>query len=273
MEQPTGKLSLVFRKKQSGKTYLAQQYFKLPLQIMTPHYQDNDGTAFVYLLNPSGGILQHDRLLTEITMEKNSRALVTTPSSTKLYKMDEGYAKLINRLTVEQGAALEYLPEYNVPFAQSKTYQETVFHLDQDSILIASDMVTAGRVSRGEIFDYDLYASKTKIYVDGELVVYDHSRMEPGRMIMEKNGMLEGYLTNGTIYVYAPSINPNLASRLNALEHSGDIHFAAGNITENLMIVRFLGNDMVDLQNTIFAVWSQIRESLLGKPAVRIRKF
>ena len=57
---------------------------------MRAHYQDSDGTAFIYLLNPSGGVLQHDRLLTEITLEEGSRVYVTTPSNTKFYKMDEG---------------------------------------------------------------------------------------------------------------------------------------------------------------------------------------
>ena len=69
MNKPTGELSLVFSRKDNGRTHLSRQYFKLPLQIMMPHYQEEDGTAFVYFLNPGGGILQHDRLLTEVTVE------------------------------------------------------------------------------------------------------------------------------------------------------------------------------------------------------------
>lgn len=276
MEQPTGRLSLVFRKRASGgKTYVAEQYFKLPLQIMNPHYQDEDGTAFVYLLNPSGGILQHDRLLTEICLEEGSKALITTPSTSKYYKMDEGYAMVANRLTVRSGAVLEYLPEHNVPFAGSKTWQENDFYLDRDSILIASDMVTAGRISRGERFEYDLYASRTRIYVDGKLRIYDNSRMEPCRMQMERTGMMEGYQTSGSIYIYSPEKKQDLPERLNQLQGSeeGDVRFAAGYIDENLMIVRFLGNDIISLQSMIFKVWDELRKRLLGKPAVRIRKY
>ncbi|MCQ4635183.1 urease accessory protein UreD [Anaerovorax odorimutans] len=273
MKMPTGKMMLVFRKREDGRTYLARQYFKLPLQIMPPHYQDEDGTAFVYLLNPSGGVLQHDRLFSEIILEKNSRALITTPASTKLYKMEDGHAEIVNRFQVGEGSALEYLPEHNVPFAQSKTLLENIFYLDKDGILIASDMVTAGRVSRGEIFDYDLYASKTKIYVDGRLMVYDNSRIEPKTMDLREAGMLEGYLVNGTVYVYAPALAKNLAEELNTCIHGGNVRFAAGNITERLLVARFLGRSMIDLENTMMNVWGKIRESVLGKPAVRIRKF
>lgn len=271
--QPTGKLSLVFRKRASGKTYIAQQYFKLPLQIMNPHYQDGDGTAFVYLLNPGGGILQHDRLLTELTLEEGSRALVTTPSNTKFYKMDEGHAEVANRVYVKAGAVLEYLPEHNVPFAGSRAFQETEFHLDGSAVLIASDMVTAGRLSRGERFEYDLYDSRTRIYVDGRLRLYDSSRMEPARMSLEEMGMMEGCQANGTIYVYARGGKRSLAERLNRIPQRSSLRFAAGWLDPDLMIIRFLGEDILELQSMIFTVWDELRKELLGKPAVRIRKY
>lgn len=273
MQQKAGRLELDFRKKADGQTYVARQYFKLPLQIMPPYYQDDDGTAFVYLLNPSGGILQHDRLVTEILLEEESRALITTPSNTKFYKMDEGCAKVRSRMTVKKGAVLEYLPEHNVPFAESKSYQENEFYLDKDAILIASDMVTAGRVSRGEIFCYDFYSSRTKIYVDGKLKLYDNSRIEPKYMAMDSIGMMEGYLTNGTIYVYAPDLKEDMVKRLQEFPCKEGIYFAAGLVEENLMIVRFLGNSIIDLQDTVLAVWNELRKGILGKEAVRIRKY
>ncbi len=273
MERLTGKLELDFRKKADGTTYVARQYFKLPLQIMTPYYQDDDGTAFVYLLNPSGGILQHDRLLTKILMEEGSRALLTTPSNNKFYRMDEGCAKVMNRITVRVGAVLEYLPEHNVPFAESKTFQENDFYLDRDAVLIASDMVTAGRISRGEQFQYDLYSSRTRIYIDGKLKVYDNGRIEPKQMNVGSIGIMEGYLTNGTIYAYAPGMDRELAKKLQQLPQKEGIRFSAGMIEEDLMIIRFLGDDMIALQEMILAVWGELRKAILGKPAVRIRKY
>ena len=86
MKKTTGELSLLFRKKKNGQTYLAEQYYKLPLQVMRAHYQDSDGTAFIYLLNPSGGVLQHDRLLTEITLEEGSRVYAVSYTHLDVYK-------------------------------------------------------------------------------------------------------------------------------------------------------------------------------------------
>lgn len=273
MEKPTGELSLVFRNRDDGQTYVAKQFYKLPLQVMRTHYQEKDGTAFVYLLNPSGGVLQHDRLLTQITLEDNSRALITTPSSTKFYKMDEGHAEVVNRVTLGAGAVLEYLPEHNVPFALSETYQENEFYLDEDSILIASDMVTAGRVTRGEAFEYKLYSSTTKIYVNGKLKVYDKSRMDAANIEMKKLGYMEGFQANGTVYVYAKKIDDGLPKTLNNIETAGNVVFAAGKIDDSLMIVRFMGDNMIDLRDTVTSIWGHIRKSVLGKNAVRIRKY
>ena len=272
-EKSTGALSLTFRRKSTGQTYIADQYFKIPMQIMPPHYQDDDGTAFVYLLNTGGGVLHNDRYMTEIIAEEGSRVLITSPSSNKLYKMEDGHAELINHITVKEGAVMEYLPEHNVPYARSHTYQENEFHLDKSAVLIASDMVTAGRVAMGEVFEYELYASRTKIYVDGKLRVYDNSRMDPETISMEKLGYMEGYLTNGTIYVYSEGLDDTLPQKLNSMEHDGNVKFAAGKIDDDFMIIRFLGNSMIDLKEMIDTVWGKLRKELLGKEAVRIRKY
>jgi urease accessory protein len=134
-------------------------------------------------------------------------------------------------------------------------------------------MVTAGRVAMGEVFEYDLYASRTKIYVEGKLRVYDNSRMEPSAISMDKLGYMEGYLTNGTIYVYSENLDDGMVRKLNGIHHDGNVRFAAGKIDDDFMIIRFLGNSMIDLKEMIDTVWGQLRRELLGKEPVRIRKY
>lgn len=272
-EQATGAVSLTFRKRDSGKTYIAEQYFKIPMQIMPPHYQDEDGTAFVYLLNTGGGVLQNDRFLTELTLEKGSRAMVTTPSTNKLYRMEDGHAVMENNITLADDAVLEYMPEHNVPFADSKAYQTNNFYLSSASTLIAMDMVTAGRVSRGEIFDYGIYTSGTRIYVDGKLKVYDNCRIEPGKMRLESLGIMEEHLTNGTIYVYSDKVDDELIQQLNDYYDSKSVCFAAGRLEDKFVIIRFTGGDTIELREVIQDTWGIIRRKVLDKDAVRIRKY
>ena len=220
-EKPNGEIRIVFRRNAEGKTYMARSLWKIPLQILKPHYYDVDGTAVVYSLNPAGGILQHDRLLTEIECEPGTDAVFTTPGNNKYYKMDDGCAKVWNRLYVRSGGVLEYLPEHNVPFARATVYQDNEFRAEKGAVLFAADMVTAGRVASGEKFRYDRYQSRTRIFIDGELALYDNCCLEPGKEDLLKTGLLDGYQANGSLYVYADGMDPALKTEINALGKAG----------------------------------------------------
>jgi urease accessory protein len=192
--------------------------------------------------------------------------------------MDDGFAVLENRIEMREGSILEYLPESNVPFAGSKTYQNTEFHLDKGATLISFDMVTPGRVSRGEVFQYDIYEAKTKIYVDGKLIAYDSARIEPKKTDLTALGMVECRGANGTIYVYRDKMGAEAIDAVRAfeMEQEGDagyVKFGATMVTDSLMIVRLISEHTWALENTMLRIWDIIRRSLLGKPAVRIRKY
>ena len=275
MSGAEGKLNLVFRRKTDGRTYLAKQFYQLPLQVLPPHYQDPDGTAFVYLLNPSGGVLQNDRLYTEVLVEENSKVYITTPSANKLYKMEEGFARIQNTFRVSNNAVLEYLPEHNVPFAESKTYQENEFHLDSQATLIAFDVVTSGRAEREERFQYDIYSSKTKIYVDEKLIAYEKGSIEPKNKDFSGIGVLEGYDIYGTVFFYKEGMKDSFLEddlRLVLEKHQG-ILSGVSKIHENLIIAKFLGNTILETQKAILDIWQVGRKTLLFKDRVRIRKY
>ena len=48
---------------------------------------------------------------------------------------------------------------------------------------------------------------------------------------------------------------------------------AAGKIDDSIMIVRFLGNSMVELKEAVDAIWGQIRRDVLKKEPIRVRKY
>ena len=270
-EKPNGEISIVFRRNAAGKTYMARQYHKIPLQLLKAHYYDVDGTAIVYSLNPAGGILQHDRLLTEIECEAGADAVFTTPGDNKYYRMDDDCAKVWNRLYVHSGGILEYLPEHNVPFADSTVYQDNEFRVEKGGVLFAADMVTAGRVASGERFDYTHYASRTRIFIDGELALYDNCSLKPSEEDLLQTGLLDGYQTNGSLYVYADGMDPQLKSQVSALS-SEAVRLAAGNVRPDLMVIRFLGDGIIEMRETMQNVWDVCRQSILNKPALRLRK-
>ena len=274
MKYTLGTLNLIFRKHRSGKTFLASQHFRLPLQVLTPFYSDQDGTAFVYLLNPSGGILQGDVLETDIVVEAGAKAFVTTPSANKFYKMDEGQAMLRNRISVAEDGVLEYMPEYNIPFAQSSVIQETSFDLSVGSTLMAFDMIVPGRMEKGEFFEYDLYSSKISIRVEGKLLAHEVARIEPKKSNPRGIGVLAGRNVYGTAFLYCQTLNQVLKDQVssifaNNLNVEGGLTF----LTNELAVIKFLGDNLTDCQEIVNELWSVCRQSMLGKDCVRMRKY
>lgn len=272
-EEATARLTLRFEK-DDEKTYLASQYYKLPLQVLPPHYQDDDGTAFVYLLNPSGGIMQGDRLLTEITVCKNASVVATTPAPTKYYKMEDDNAVLCNEFAVGENAVLEYIPEHNVPFNDTDVYQSNTFHLNASSTLIAMDAVTSGRKAKGECFGYNRFCSRISLYVDDSLILRDCMDVRPKEENLKAIGVLEGNEIIAGMYLYqhgkADEINRYISENM---KRSGDIKVGITSPNEDLVIVRILSSSILDYKETIAELWKCCRAVMLKKKAVRLRKY
>jgi urease accessory protein len=274
LKHTLGTLELIFRRHQSGKTFLASQHFRLPLQVLTPFYSDTDGTAFVYLLNPSGGILQGDILETDIVIEQGAKAFVTTPSANKFYKMDEGHATLRNRISVADSGVLEYMPEYNIPFSQSSVLQETTFDLKAGATLMAFDMIVPGRMEKGEFFEYDLYSSKISIRVDGKLLAHEVARIEPNRFNPRGIGILEGRNIYGTVFLYKVGLDSGLKQSITGVfDKNSQVEGGLTFLAPGLAVVKFLGDNLTDCQKVVGEIWQICRKSMLGKDAVRIRKY
>jgi urease accessory protein len=77
----------------------------------------SDEQAFLYILNPTGGIVQDDRPEVDLLVRAQAKVLVTTQSATKVYRMEDGVAAETNRFVVEAGGLLEYLPDQTIPYA------------------------------------------------------------------------------------------------------------------------------------------------------------
>lgn len=269
----TARLSLRF-KKDEEKTYLSSQYYKLPLQVLPPHYQDEDGTSFVYLLNPSGGIMQGDRLLTEIYVEDKASVVATTPASTKYYKMEDDHAVVCNEFYVGSGAVFEYMPGHGVPFSGADVIQNNVFHLEEESILIALDAVTSGRKARGEQFGYTRFCSKTSIDISGRVILYDCMDIRPQEENVKKIGILEENEIIASMYLYkrnsSDQVKEEMAKFINPV---GDTKVGVTSVTDDLVLVRILGCSILDYKDNIIKIWDAARKAMLGKKCVKFRKY
>ena len=75
------------------------------------------------LLNPTGGVLGGDHLVTEIIQEADTHVCLTTPSATRIYRTSQRPAVLETMVKLGEGATLEYLPDHVIPHAGSALRQ------------------------------------------------------------------------------------------------------------------------------------------------------
>jgi len=70
-----GIMDLELQKDCNGKTIVTKQFSQVPLQLQRALYPENSlpGMAYLYVMSPSGGILQGDRYRTDVLLKKQCR--------------------------------------------------------------------------------------------------------------------------------------------------------------------------------------------------------
>ncbi|RKT11520.1 urease accessory protein [Streptomyces sp. 1114.5] len=278
-----GLLELAFDKV-GGRTELTGHYQKSPLQIMRPLYFDpaRPDLAVTFLLSTGGGILQADRLRTDVRCGADTAVHLTTQAATKVYRMEFDYATQLLHLDAGPGAYVEYLPEPVIPFVDSRFYQRTVLTVDPGATVLLGETVLAGRLARGERNAYRVFASDLEVRrPDGELVAVDTVRLEPpgpgggvGGAGVTGPAVLAGHDVMSSLYVLSPlAPAARIADALHdALADRGLLHGVSVLPQDSGAWLRLLGSDTRACAAALRAAWDAVRRLLIGAPAPDLRK-
>lgn len=274
-----GKINMRIDKRSTAEgsvSYLAEQYYKLPLQIMTPFYPDSDGTVSVYLLNPSGGVMEYDNFRIDIYQEDDTKAQILTPSANKVYRRkSDGTAHQSMRFTVGSGAWLEYLPDEMIPFKDSAYSQETDFYLQPDSRLITWDIMAAGRVANEEQFAFFNYTSQVRIFLKDELVLCDRMKVLPEERDMHSLLCMDSYFFLATVYAYAGAENTEeLVVRVReAIQEDAEGAVGISSPEDGFLVIKVMNRHMYKLHQELRVIWSVLRSGILHKEITVTRKY
>lgn len=186
-----GALHMTFAR-QGSRTALVHSYWRPPLQIMRT-IEDAAGVCGVYLLSPTGGIVQGDDYEVKITVEVGSHALLTTQAATKVFRMPDRPATQRTVIDVQPGAVFEYVPDAQILFAESDLRQEFEITLHPGGLLLLQDIVMPGRLARGEVLAFTNFESKIVARDEDGLLLYDAMRCRPETGNALDLGLLEGH--------------------------------------------------------------------------------
>lgn len=165
--------------KRNGKTVFTRSRCSYPWYFFQPLYLDDTGCATTFLTNPSGGFVGGDTCSLQATLEKDSHVLFTTPSATKVYRTLQEPAVQSIDLSVGANAICEWMPELTIPFAGSSFEQTITVGLETGASLILWDALAAGRVVRGERWQFSSFANRIRILLSDGKSLEERYRLVP----------------------------------------------------------------------------------------------
>jgi urease accessory protein len=264
MSGMTGTLRLVLGLDGAGCCSLRENYSTQLHRVLhiVPGGVPEEGV--VYVLNPTGGVLQGDRLEAEIRVEAGAHAIVTTPSSTKIHRMDGVRAESRTTLRVESGAVLEYVPEPVIPFGGSRFVEDLAIDVAAGGKLLAWEILAPGRQARGEVFAYDELALRLRLSEAGAVVLRERCELRPR----------EGTLTMGgaTHYGVLMAVGGEPEALGEALRPLLDgARAGVTRLPGSGVLVKMLAAEGREIETVFRRIRERTMERLAGRPATVLR--
>ena len=275
----TGKLKIILDIESiSGRTIIKEKESVFPLSVQKEMYYDQfqPKMTHVYIVSSSGGILQGDKYMIDIILEKNALAHITTQGATRVYGMNVSNAIQVVNVSLDDGAYLEFIPDQIIPYKNSRFYQEINFKVHDNATMIYSEIISPGRIGMGEIFDYEICYLRSigKNHKD-ELRFTDYTKIEPKKMNLQDFGVLEQKQITATVYILAKrnDIEKIIQTLENEIKNSSEIEFGWSTMTkENGILLRILGNTTRDVIRLVYDITKIVRKIILNSDFHEIRK-
>ncbi len=270
-----GELRLTFARL-GGRTALTENYSRPPLQVMRA-IEDAAGCLCVYLLSPTGGVVQGDRYFVQIAAEAETHALCTTQAATKVYRMPDGCAEQYIRIEVGRGAVFEFVPDAAILFSEADLRQHIEITLHDGALLFLHEIIMPGRLARGERLQFRRYTNRLTVRDAQGLLLYDAANMEPELVQQDELGILEGYSCWGSAYLLGDLAGRGIDAAAFCAQHQ--MMFAAEGALGGLsphyrsgVTARMLSQRLDTIYTAFHGLRDSIRAEYLKLPDATLRK-
>jgi urease accessory protein len=272
-----GYLRLQFERR-GRSTVLAQSRFTLPLQALTP-FEMADGTSYLMLLNPTGGVLGGDHLVTEIIQESGTHVCLTTPSATRIYRTSQQSAVLETVIKLGDGATLEYLPDHVIPHIGSALRQSLRVEMGCGSRAIVLDSLASGRVAHGERWSFTELDSQTEVFSRGKPEFLNRTKIEPAgprhlRQIAWMKTKNFDYLTSMGVFADGFENWQRVVAAMNAeLDSMPQVLGGVSLLSHGSCVIRYMARSASEMIQMNKKLWDAARELVVRLPRFDHRKY
>jgi urease accessory protein len=244
----------------SGRTRLAHLDQRAPLRALFPLCTGMDLPVAV-TTSTSGGFAGGDRMAMALQVGPQASAMGTAQAAEKFYRSGGADTEISVRLDVEEGGWLEWLPQESILFDGARLKRRVNIALARDAGILAGDILVFGRRARGERIGYGLVHDQWRIRIAGTLAWAD-------TLFGEGDGLAGALrhpaaLANAGASALLVHAGPAAATRLPLVRHliaatSAPVRCAA-TCVNNILIVRWLAEDSIDIRPSFARVWTSLR--------------
>ncbi len=269
-----GTLSYVFER-QGPRTVLTRSSCSSPWHYFPPSVLDDSGWAYIWLVNPSGGLVGGDQVTVVAQLQDDAYVLMTSPSANRIYRSAGESAVQEVRLTVGVGARLEWLPEVTIPFAGSRFRQSIQVDLARGATVVLWDALASGRIARAERWAFASYENEIVIRTASGQSAVERLSVTPKSV----GAMVKHWDYIGSFFVVGDLAEP---ARLAALEaemvelcrqQPGEWLGGVSRLAVSGLVVKVVARSASVLADFREAAWQKIREILWTLPVPALRRY
>ena len=190
-----------------GRTILSASQHRAPLAAHRALYWDESlpSMACVFIISVGGSLVQGDRLQIELALGPGAQAHVTNQAATCIYSMNANYAAQAQRISLEDNAYLEYLPDMIIPHKHSRFITHTLVTAAPSATMLYSEILMPGRKHMGgEVFQYDVFSSELSARrPDGTELFTEKFIIQPRQMDVRRVGVMGEFDVFGNVLLLA----------------------------------------------------------------------
>lgn len=247
-----GGARLAFVRREGSGTVLTEQKVRPPLHLAKT-FHENDW-AVSLLTSPTAGLLEGDRILLDCRVGEGARSAVLSPAACRVHAMKSGSAFIGQSIDVGAGGCLDLWPAPLILQAEASLRQETTVHLAAEASLLLTEIITPGRVARGETFCFSSWTSRLRIHREGALCAFEQFQVRPsdGDAPDWRTALPNG--SYASLHAFAPELPGGLIEALHALADGKVLRLGASPLRGNGLGIKLLAADGIILRKAILAV-------------------
>ena len=250
-----------------GITRLDHLYQHDPVRVLFPDPPEGD-IPQATLITTSGGLTGGDQISLQIKAGPGARAMAIAQAAEKIYRSAGGDTQINLTLGAAADSWLEYLPQETILFDGARLSRLSRVQVTGSAQLLAGEIIVFGRRGSGEIYGcgylrdaWEIYRDETLVWADAVLLEDDISGP------LNHPAGFDGAAAMATAVYSGPDAATYLDPTREILNTNPDGVRSSATMVNDLLIVRWLGEDALSLRTVFGNFWQQFRHQAAVLPA------